>query len=56
MMPDFIDSPFSPEWAPFDEAARTCLEADSVPNHWAVGARNRVVVAGGVIHFASSAD
>ena len=56
MIPDFIDSPFSPEWAPFDEGARTCLEAGSVPNRWAVGARNRVVLAGGFIHFVSSGD
>ena len=56
MMPDFIDSPFSPEWAPLDAPAPTCLEAESVPNRWAVGAHNRVVLAGGFIHFASSGD
>jgi hypothetical protein len=57
MIPDFIDSPFSPEWAPFDEGARTCLEAGSVPNRWAAGgARNQVVLAGGFIHFVSSRD
>jgi hypothetical protein len=55
-IPDFIDSPFSPEWAPFGEGARTCLEAGSVPNHWAVGARNHVVLARGFIHFVSSSD
>lgn len=56
MMPDFIDSPFSPEWAPLEAGAPTCLEAGSVPNRWAVGARNRVVLAGGFIYFASSGD
>jgi hypothetical protein len=55
-MPDFIDSPFSPEWAPLEARGATCLEAASVPNHWAAGARNRVVLAGGFIHFASSGD
>ena len=56
MMPDFIDSPFSPEWAPLEAGTTTCLEAGSVPNRWAVGARNRVALAGGLIHFASTGD
>ena len=56
MLPDFIDSPFSPEWAPLEAGAPICLEAGSVPNRWAVGARNRVVLAVGFIHFASSGD
>ena len=54
MLPDFIDSPFSPEWAPLEAGAQICLEAGSVPNRF--GARNRVVLAGGFIHFASSGD
>ena len=56
VMPEFIDSPFSPEWAPLDAREPTCLEAGSVPNRWAAGARNRVVLAGGFIHFISSGD
>ena len=56
VLPDFIDSPFSPEWAPLEAGAPTCLEAGSVPNRWAVGARNRVVLAEAFIHFASSGD
>ena len=55
-MPDFIDSPFSPEWAPLDGRDATCLEARSVRNRWAAEARNHVVLAGGFIHFASSGD
>ncbi len=56
VMPVFINSPFSPAWAPLEAEAPICLEAGSVPNRWAVGARNRVALAGGFIHFASTGD
>ena len=51
-LPEHIDSPFSPEWAPSPTVDAICLQAHELGNGWTTLGTHRVMYSGGWVHFA----
>ena len=53
-IPDHVDSPFSPEWAPSPAVDAICLQAHELANEWTTLGAHRAMYSGGWVHFAGS--
>ena len=52
LLPESLDSPFAPAWAPSVETDAQCLQLHELTNEWTHLGTHRVLFSGGWVHFA----